>query len=108
MGSRTRVSSVKRGEVISHAVRERQFVVISCNALNNVGAVVVAEIAGVIPAGARGMLAVPLADTDPVPGAVLAWRVNYLSAERLGESLGELSPDTLERVDAAVRAALEL
>lgn len=99
---------MKRGEVISHAVRDRRFVVVSCNALNNVGTVIAAEIADSVPAGTQGMLAVLLTDADPVPGAVLAWRVNYVSAQRLGESLGELSPDTLERVDMAVRAALEL
>ncbi|MGH3545951.1 MAG: type II toxin-antitoxin system PemK/MazF family toxin [Mycobacteriales bacterium] len=99
---------MRRGEVVSHPVRDRRFVIVSCNALNNVGTVVVAEVSDTVPEGTRGMLAVPLTESDPVSGAVLAWRINYLAVQRLGDSLGQLSSQTLERVDVAIRAALEL
>jgi mRNA-degrading endonuclease toxin of MazEF toxin-antitoxin module len=39
---------------------------------------------------------------------VLVWRINYLSAERLGAELGQLADATLERLDIALRAALDL
>ncbi|HEY3506983.1 MAG TPA: hypothetical protein VGN37_29855 [Actinocatenispora sp.] len=50
----------------------------------------------------------PLGADDPVPGAVLAWRINCLSAERLGAALGDLTGETVERMDIALRAVLDL
>lgn len=99
---------MRRGTVIGHALRDRRFVVVSCQAISDTGTVVVAEISDMVPSGARGMLAVPLIDADPVPGAVLSWRINYMSADRLGEELGELTAETIERLDMALRATLDL
>jgi mRNA-degrading endonuclease toxin of MazEF toxin-antitoxin module len=94
--------------VVGHALRDRRFVVVSCQAITDTGTVVVAEIADAVPSGARGMLAVPLTDADPVSGAVLSWRINYMAADRLGGQLGELSAETVERLDMALRATLDL
>jgi mRNA-degrading endonuclease toxin of MazEF toxin-antitoxin module len=99
---------VRRGTVVGHALRDRRFVVVSCQALTETGTAVVAEIADAAPRGSRGLLAIPLTEADPVPGAVLVWRINYLSAERLGAELGQLTNATLERLDIALRAALDL
>lgn len=99
---------MKRGTVVGHALRDRRFVVVSCQAITDTGTVVVLEIADDVPAGARGLLAVPLTEDDPVPGAVLVWRVNYMSTDRLGSALGQLTDATVERLDMALRAALDL
>jgi mRNA-degrading endonuclease toxin of MazEF toxin-antitoxin module len=99
---------VRRGTVVGHALRDRRFVVVSCQAITDTGTAVVVEIADTVPAGARGMLAVPLTEEDPVPGAVLVWRINYVSADRLGAELGQLSESTVERLDMALRAGLVL
>lgn len=99
---------MNRGDVCTHAQFPRRFVIISCEALNTVGTVVVAEIADEAPEGTRGMLAVPLTSDDFMSGAVLAWRLNYMASSRFGETLGRLSSETMERVDMALRAALEL
>jgi mRNA-degrading endonuclease toxin of MazEF toxin-antitoxin module len=99
---------VRRGEVYAHAAFPRQFVVVSTDRLTETGTAIVAEIHPEVPAGTRGMLAVTLGDNDPIPGAVLAWRVNWLIADRLGEHLGRLSETTMEVVDMALRTALDL
>lgn len=99
---------MRRGTVVGHPVRDRRFVVVSCEALTDAGTVIVSEVADAVPSGARGMLAVPLTDADPVQGAVLVWRINYMAADRLGEVLGDLTGATVERLDMALRAALDL
>ena len=71
---------MRRGTVVGHALRDRRFVVVSCQPITDTGTVIVAEIADDVPLGARGMLAVPLTSDDPVPGAVLASRMHYLAA----------------------------
>lgn len=87
---------------------KRAFMVISVDALNRAGTVVVVEIDDSDYSGVRRMLAVPLGDTDPLAGRhVLAWRLNWLRADRLGEYIGQAHPDTVERVVAAAKAAIE-
>lgn len=99
---------MNRGDVFGHAQFPRRFVIITCEALNAVGTVVVAEVADEMPEGTRGMLAVPLVEADSMAGAVLTWRLNYMPGSRLGEHVGRLSAETMERVDMALRAALDL
>jgi mRNA-degrading endonuclease toxin of MazEF toxin-antitoxin module len=99
---------VKRGDVYTHPTVNRRFVVVSTNRLTEAGTVIVAEVSPEYPAGLRGMLAVALRDDDPIRGAVLGWRVNYVAAERLGTHLGRLSDETMEVVDIAVRTAMDL
>jgi mRNA-degrading endonuclease toxin of MazEF toxin-antitoxin module len=102
------VGRVKRGAVYRHATFPRLFLVISCDELTELGTAIVAEIAPEVPVGMRGMLAVALRDDDPVHGAVLAWRVNYVTAARLGEYVGQLTEQTMEVVGMAVRTAMDL
>jgi mRNA-degrading endonuclease toxin of MazEF toxin-antitoxin module len=102
------VGRVKRGDVYAHATFPRRFAVISCDELTDLGTAVVVEIVPAVPIGMRGMLAVALRDDDPISGAVLAWRVNYVVADRLGEHLGQLSPATMEIVEMALRASMDL
>jgi mRNA-degrading endonuclease toxin of MazEF toxin-antitoxin module len=83
-------------------------VIISTDRLTEVGTAIVAEIHPQVPAGTRGMLAVTLGPNDPVDGAVLAWRINWLAADRLGEHLGRLNDATMEVIDMALRTALDL
>lgn len=110
MGGRTvaSVGGVRRGEVYAHATFDRRLAVVSCDELTELGTAVVVEIAPEVPAGMRGMLAVALGQGDPVPGAVLAWRVNYVTADRLGRRLGRLSEATMDVVDMALRTAMDL
>jgi mRNA-degrading endonuclease toxin of MazEF toxin-antitoxin module len=99
---------VRRGDIYTHATFPRQFVVVSTDRLTHAGTAIVAEIHPDVPTGTRGMLAVPLTEQDPLRGAVLAWRVNYLAADRLGEHLGRLSAETIEVMDMALRTAMDL
>lgn len=99
---------MRRGDVHAHAQFDRNFVVVSTDILTEAGTVIVAEIAPEAPAGTRGMLAIALEDTEPVTGAVLAWRVNYMKAERLGKHLGTLSPHAMDMVGMALRTAMDL
>lgn len=101
---------MRRGDVLEHPLRGRRFVVVATQYLVDVGVVVVAEVAPVVPAGTRGMLAVQLAKADPVGGAVLAYRLNWLAADRLDgwKRLGRLCDTSVELVDMALRAALDL
>jgi mRNA-degrading endonuclease toxin of MazEF toxin-antitoxin module len=99
---------MRRGDVYAHATFPRQFVVVSTDRLTEVGTAIVAEIHPEVPAGMRGMLAVALSSEDPVPGAVLTWRVNYVTADRLGKHLGRLSEATMEVISMALRTAMDL
>jgi mRNA-degrading endonuclease toxin of MazEF toxin-antitoxin module len=99
---------VRRGEVYAHSTFDRSFVVVSTGRLNEIGAVIVVEIAPEMPQGSLGMLAVALRPDDGLTGAALAWRVNYLNASRLGARLGALSAETMEVLDMALRTAMEL
>jgi len=101
---------VKRGDVYAHTTLPRRFVVLSADELTEHGTAVVVELAPAAPPGTRGVLAVRLSREDKVPdgGAVLAWRVNYLPAIRLGPHLGRLSDRTMDSVSIALRAALDL
>jgi mRNA-degrading endonuclease toxin of MazEF toxin-antitoxin module len=99
---------MKRGAVYRHAAFPRQFVVISCDELTDLGTAIVAEIVPEVPIGMHGMLAVALRDDDPIHGAVLAWRVNYVTAARLGDYVGQLTEQTMETVAMSVRTAMDL
>jgi mRNA-degrading endonuclease toxin of MazEF toxin-antitoxin module len=99
---------MRRGVVFAHPKIDRRFVVVSTDRLTETGTVIIAEIKGEIPAELRGMLAVGLRADDPVAGAVLGWRVNYVAAHRLGQRLGRLSDETMEVVAMALRTAMDL
>lgn len=100
--------SVRRGGLYRNPPVGREFLVLSIDALNAAGTAIVAEVSDATWTGPRSMLTVPMAETDPHPGRlVLAWRVNWVRAERLGEHIGDVHPDTLHRVIAAVTAAIE-
>ena len=102
------MDGVRRGAVYAHPTLDRRFVVLSADRLTESGTAIVAEIYPEPPAGMRGLLAVTLPPDAPVAGAVLAWRINYISVDRLGKHLGELSPATMELVDMALRTAMDL
>ncbi|MGX6607474.1 hypothetical protein ACWKSP_35915 [Micromonosporaceae bacterium Da 78-11] len=91
-------------------IRRADFLVVSVNALNSAGTVILVEIADDAPTDLRGLLAVQLGEQDPLPGKwVLAWRINYANAGRLdvGAGHGTLSAETMIKVRAAVRSAIE-
>ncbi|GAB7053158.1 type II toxin-antitoxin system PemK/MazF family toxin [Catenuloplanes indicus] len=98
---------IRRGDVYRHRLG-RHFVVVSTARLNEVGAVIVAEIHDEVPSGMQGMLAVALGPDEPLAGAVLTWRVNWLAGDRLGEFVGRLSAEVMEHVDMALRTAMDL
>lgn len=100
-----------RGGIYTYSgIRRSEFLVLSVDALNMAGTVIVVELADEAPADARGLLAVQLTDADPQPGRwVLGWRINYARADRFDVSGGHgvVSNDTLARVLRAVRSAIE-
>lgn len=102
------MGAVRRGDLVRHAIFPRDFLVVSVDELTSLGTAIVVEVAPEVPSGMRGMLAVTLGADDPISGAVLAWRVNYTTADRLGEHLGEISPETMEVVEMALRTAMDL
>lgn len=98
----------RRGEIHAASVPGRAFLVISIEHLNTAGTCIVVEVGHDEFGGVRTMLAVPLADHDPLSGQfVLCWRLNWMRAERLGELIGEVRADTLDRVLSTVKAAIE-
>ena len=100
-----------RGGVYTyHGIRRSEFLVISVDALNSAGTVIVLEITDRAPEDVRGLLGVQLSDTDPLPGRwVLCWRVNYASAARFDVAgcHGVASAETMTRVLGALRSAIE-
>lgn len=99
-----------RGGVYAHATfTHRRFVVVSADPLSETGTVLVVEVADEAPtAGPLPMLAVTLTPDDGLTGVVLGWRINFTPAGRLGALLGQISPSTMDSVDVALRAALDL
>ena len=100
---------MKRGDVYQRPPRGRLYVVVSADALIRTGTVVVAEVVESAPER-RGMIAVPLSDArgDAVPGAVRADLLGYVNVDRMGEFAGRLDDTTMELVDMALRAVLDL
>ena len=91
-------------------LRRTDFLVVSIDALNSAGTVIVLEVAEDVLGDVRGLLATQLGDRDPLPGRwVLGWRVNYARADRfdVGARHGVVSPDTMAKVLSTVRAAIE-
>jgi hypothetical protein len=72
--------------------------------------VILAEIAAAVPEGTRGMLAVQLGDDDPAEGAVIGYRVNWQTAERMADwkYIGRLADATMEVVAMALRTSMDL
>jgi len=101
---------VNRGDVWEHPLRGRQFVVVSTQRLTDSGTVILAELASEVPDGTRGMLAVQLGEDDPVAGAVIGYRVNWQTAERMAEwkYVGGLTDSTMEVVAMALRTSMDL
>ncbi|WP_144118655.1 hypothetical protein [Catellatospora sichuanensis] len=71
---------------------------------------IVAEISPTVPSGTRGMLAVQLGETDPTAGAVIAYRLNWQTADRMADwkFIGRVSEATLDVVAMAIRTAMDL
>lgn len=100
---------MRRGDVYAHRAYDRHFVIVATDRLTEAGTAIVAEVHPSVPEGTRGMLAVSLSPgEDGLAGAVLAWRVNYVVASRLGDRIGRLSDGTMEVVDMALRTAMDL
>ncbi len=101
-----------RGGVYTYSgLRRSEFLVVSIDALNQAGTVIVAEIADHAPEDVRGLLAVELGNDDPLPGRwVLCWRLNYANAARFdtaGGGHGTATERTMTAVDDAIRSAIE-
>ena len=92
-------------------LRRSDFVVVSIDALNTAGTVIVVEVTDQAPPeDVRGLIAVQLTDDDPLPGRwVLCWRINYATATRfdVAAGYGTLTAPTMTRVIGAVRSAIE-
>ena len=103
-------SPVRNGVYPYQGIRRNDFLVLSIDALNLAGTVLVAEVAQEAPQDVRSLLAVQLGSDDPLPGRwVLCWRLNYASSARfdLAHCHGHASTDTMIAVLAGVRAAIE-
>lgn len=101
---------VRGGVYTYHGIRRSEFLVISIDTLNAAGTVIVVEITEQAPEDVRGLLAVQLGDSDPLPGQwVLCWRVNYAAASRFDVAGGHgvATAQTMTRVVAALRSAVE-
>ena len=91
-------------------LRRSDFLIVSIDALNSAGTVIVLEVAEDVLGDVRGLLATQLAEHDPLPGRwVLGWRVNYAQADRFDVAAGHgvVSADTMAKVLSTVRAAIE-
>jgi hypothetical protein len=91
-------------------IRRSDFLVISIDALNAAGTVLVAEVSETAPEDLRGLLAVQLGDGDACAGSwVLCWRLNYATASRfdVAGGHGRVSDGTLAAVVAGIRAVIE-
>jgi hypothetical protein len=92
------------------ALRRSDFLVVSIDALNSAGTVIVLEVADDVLGDVRGLLATQLGEDDPLPGRwVLGWRVNYARADRFDVAGGHgvVSAETMAKVLGSVRAAIE-
>jgi hypothetical protein len=101
---------VRGGVYPYRGIRRNDFLVVSIDALNAAGTVLVAEVAEDAPEDVRGLLAVQLGADDPLSARwVLCWRLNYANAERFDVSgcHGHASPATLAAVVAGVRSVIE-
>ncbi|HEX6497958.1 MAG TPA: type II toxin-antitoxin system PemK/MazF family toxin [Micromonosporaceae bacterium] len=103
------LSPVRGGIYTYQGIRRSDFVVVSINALNDAGTVIVCEVSDRAPGDVRGLLAVELNEKDPSPGRwVLCWRVNYASADRFEmPGHGVVSDETMGKVVAGLRSAIE-
>ena len=87
------------------ALRQTNFLVVSIDALNQAGTVIVTEVTDDAPSDVRGLLAVQLPDGEPLAGSwVLGWRINYATAARFDVDgcHGIVGPDTMRAVLAAI------
>jgi hypothetical protein len=91
-------------------LRRSDFLVVSVDALNDAGTVIVLEVADEVLGDVRGLLATQLADDDPQTGRwVLGWRINYARADRFDVAGGHgvVSAETMAKVLGSVKAAIE-
>jgi hypothetical protein len=100
---------IARGDMVAYktAMGVRHLVVLSIDSLTAAGTAIVVEADDRDPiSGLQSLLTVPL-----MPGwHAKAWRMNYMSAERLttgGEVIATISAEQLARIVAAVNAAIE-
>jgi hypothetical protein len=96
---------VRRGGVHRVQPVAREFLVISIDTLNDSGTAIVVEVGDARAwSDYRNLLVVPFGGSDR---CALAWRVNYMRADRLGRPIDTVDADTLARVVAALTAAVE-
>ncbi|MGH3740485.1 MAG: type II toxin-antitoxin system PemK/MazF family toxin [Micromonosporaceae bacterium] len=99
-----------RGGVYSYlGVRRGEFVVVSLDALNRAGTVIVCEISEQAPDDVRRLLAVQLEERDPLAGNwVLCWRLNYAAAARFDvPGHGVVSDETMRRIVSSVQSVID-
>jgi len=100
-----------RGGVYTYlGIRRSEFIVVSVDALNAAGTVIVLEVTDRVPEDVRGLLAVELTAADPLPGRwVLCWRINYAAAERFDVAgcHGIATEETMTKILSSVRSAIE-
>jgi mRNA-degrading endonuclease toxin of MazEF toxin-antitoxin module len=103
---------VRRGEIrLIHSRvtgRETHALIISNDALNETAATGWAITAPVDTTGASPAILVTVPITHPVDGVIRLDSITAVRKDRIGELAGRISPDTMEEVATALRAALDL
>lgn len=103
---------MRRGEVrVIHSRvtgRDQHALIISNDALNESSATGWAVTAPIDTTGASPDILVTVAITAPVHGVVRLDSITSVRKERVGELVGRISPDDLEQVAIALRAALDI
>lgn len=105
------MSEVVRGGIYPYqSIRRGNVLVVSADSLNRLGTVVVVDIVEEQPPeDLRMLITVQLGEDDPMPGAwVLCWHISFARTERLDTeaSPGRSTPETMERVVAAINAVI--
>jgi hypothetical protein len=106
------MKGLRRGGIYTYnGLRRAEFLVISVDALNSNGTVIIVEVSDHAPDDVRGLLAVQLDENDPMSGRwVLCWRINYAGLERFdlaGGGHGTVTQATLAAVLNAVKSSIE-
>jgi mRNA-degrading endonuclease toxin of MazEF toxin-antitoxin module len=99
---------VRRGEVWRYQgiSRPRPVLVVSCDELNDVEQPIVVDVTSFSPQGAVALLTVRVG--DELGGYARCRTISFADTKRFTELLGTVPESTMEQVDMALRAALNL
>jgi mRNA-degrading endonuclease toxin of MazEF toxin-antitoxin module len=99
---------VRRGEVWRYQgiFRSRPVLVVSCDELNDAEQPIVVDATSFSPQGAVALLTVRVG--DELGGYARCRTISFADTKRFTELLGTVPDSTMEQVDMALRAALNL